>query len=292
MASAAFEDWRARGESIRVGEHDVFAIDVPATGPVSGDPILVLHGFPTSSYDWVHVLPILRSQRRVVLFDFIGFGLSSKPDERYSVRGYADTAEAVAKAFGLRRVALVTHDVGDTVGGELLARDLEGRLPFAVTSRVLTNGSIYLDLAQLTAGQQMLLAAPDERLDLATLGLDPASTFKSAIAQTCASPPSDDDLDAQWEFASYEHGDQLLTRTIRYIEDRRAEESRFTGAVEHHASPLGVVWGALDPIAVLPMTERLLAARPDTRLITLPDVAHYPMVEAPDRFAAAVLSLL
>ena len=84
----------------------------------------------------------------------------------------------------------------------------------------------------------------------------------------------------------------MLPRTIRYIEDRRAEEERFTGAIERHPSPLGVVWGALDPIAVYDMTARLLAARPDATLITLDDVGHYPMVEDPDGFATAVLDLL
>ena len=87
-------------------------------------------------------------------------------------------------------------------------------------------------------------------------------------------------------------GHTLLPRTIRYIEDRRAEEERFTGAIERHPSPLGVVWGALDPIAVYPMTARLRRARPDATLITLDGVGHYPMVEDPDAFATAVLDLL
>ncbi len=123
-----------------------------------------------------------------MLFDFLGFGLSDKPDVRYSIRGYADTAEAVAKAAGLERVVLVTHDLGDSVGGEILARSLEGALPFEVTNRIITNGSIYMDLVQLTAGQEMLLAAPDERFDLAALGIDPSEGFKAGVAGTFAKP--------------------------------------------------------------------------------------------------------
>jgi len=91
---------------------------------------------------------------------------------------------------------------------------------------------------------------------------------------------------------SRQDGQTLLPRTIRYIEDRRAEEERFTGAIERHPSPLGVVWGDLDPVAVYAMTERLLEARPETPLITLDGVGHYPMIETPDRFADAVLQLL
>ena len=61
-----------------------------------------------------------------------------------------------------------------------------------------------------------------------------------------------------------------------------AADKRYTGAIETHPSPLGVVWGVLDPIAVYDMTARMLAARPDTTLITLDTVGPYTMVEDPD----------
>jgi pimeloyl-ACP methyl ester carboxylesterase len=283
--------WEALGQRLDVDGSAVWWADLPALGDEDGDPILVLHGFPTASFDWRHVTDALRATRRVVLLDFPGFGLSDKPDRRNSIRLCADAVEAVADAAGLRAAALVTHDMGDTVGGELLARDLEGDLPFAVTQRVLSNGSIYLDLAQLTPGQQMLLALPDERFDLAAAGGDPQQSYKAAIAATMAEAyqPDDVELEAQWLLKSRQDGHTLLARLIRYIEDRRAEESRFTGAIEQHHSPLGVVWGRLDPIAVAAMPEKLAQVRPRTPIIWLEDVAHYPMVETPERFANAVL---
>ncbi len=99
-------------------------------------------------------------------------------------------------------------------------------------------------------------------------------------------------MDAQWELVRANGGYQLLPRTIRYIEDRRAEERRFTGAIETHPSPVAVVWGDRDPVAVYAMAERFVATRLGTPLVTLSGVGHYPMVEAPERFAAAVLSHL
>ena len=291
---SAVEEWIALGHDLTTPQGRVFVVDVPARVPGSSPPLLVLHGFPTCSFDWRHVLPALNEDRRVVLLDFPGFGCSEKPDIRYSVRMYADAVESVARTLGLDRVDLVTHDMGDTVGGELLARDLDGALAFSVGRRVLTNGSIYIEMAHLTPGQQMLLGRPDQRFDLATVGIDPSDGFKSGVASTFAPAhqPSAEELDAQWQLVSRDGGHTLLPRTIRYVEDRRAEESRFTGAIERHPTPLGVVWGALDPVAVLPMTDRLLAARPDATLVVLDDVGHYPMVEAPGAFASAVLRLL
>jgi pimeloyl-ACP methyl ester carboxylesterase len=55
-----------------------------------------------------------------------------------------------------------------------------------------------------------------------------------------------------------------------------------------HPSPLTVVWGIDDPIAVPDMARRLAAARPDARVVLLDGVGHYPMLEAPDRFLGAV----
>jgi pimeloyl-ACP methyl ester carboxylesterase len=284
------EAWRAAGAFHQIGGHDVYVRDEPAAdaGPAR-PPVLVLHGFPTNSYDFAHVLPALAAERRVVLPDFVGFGLSAKPDHRYGIRSAADTIEGVAATLGLTEVDLLSHDMGDSVAGELLARDLEGRLGFSVRRRILTNGSIYLELAQLTTGQQLLLSLPDEALQISD-----EARYTESLAATCAPEhrPSDADLAAQWQLLTHDGGDRLLARTIRYIEDRRSEERRYTGAIEAHPSPLGIVWGDLDPIAVHAMTDRLLEARPDAVRTTLTGVGHYPMVETPDRFAAAVLAHL
>lgn len=282
------EQWRAQGRFA----DDVFYLDLPARNDAGLDPLLIIHGYPSCSYDWSGCLDTFTARRRVVMMDLPGFGLSAKPDTRYSIRMYADAVEAVARDAGLTSVAMITHDMGDTVGGELLARDLEGALSFAISERVLTNGSIYIDMAQLTAGQQFLLAAPDERLEEGWGG--DGAGFQASLAAICSpdNQPSPDDLAALWAFMSHNEGQRLLPRTIRYIEDRRAEEARFTGAIETHPSPLGVVWGALDPVAVYPMTDKLLTARPDATRITLDDIGHFPMLEDARRTADAIVSLL
>jgi pimeloyl-ACP methyl ester carboxylesterase len=285
----AVGEWESRGRVVDVDGRSVWVLDAPALNGERDEPILLLHGFPSCSFDWHLVLDALRAHRRVIAPDFVGFGLSDKPDLRYSMRLQADVVEGVARQFGLSSVALVTHDMGDTVGGELLARSLEGTLSFEVTRRVLTNGSIYIGMAHLSTGQELLLSLDDAPTDLVV-----ADGFKAGLAATF-SPKSTvdaDELDAQWRFAERKGGHRMLPRTIRYIEDRRAEERRFTGAIEAHPSPLSVVWGADDPIAIVAMTDELLRARPGTPVTILDDVGHYPMIESPTRFAEAVTSYL
>ncbi len=285
------ENWERRGRHRSFHGHDVFVMDVAAERD-EHEPVFVLHGFPSCSFDWRHVLPVLRARRRVVLFDFLGHGLSAKPDQPYSLFEQADLAVAVAEELGLRAFALVTHDMGDSVGGELLARDLDGRLPFEVTRRVLANGSIYIDRARLSDGQQFLLALPDERLDPAD---DPGEeVFRQGWGATFGpdTPAPDEELAAQWKLLARDGGQLVLPRIIRYIEERRLHERRWTGAIERHPSPLTIVWGDSDPIAVFEMAEHLSGVRPDAELVRLGRVGHYPMIEAPDAFAGAVLDAL
>ncbi len=289
MTDALVAAWRGRGHRIDTAVGEVFCVDV--AGPDDRPPALVLHGFPSASFDWRSAVDALAADRRVVLFDDLGFGLSDKPDRPYTMRLQADVAEAVAAAHGLDRVVLVSHDMGDTVGGELLARDLAGALPFEIAGRLLTNGSIYLDLAHLTAGQQLLSSLPDERLPEGLVGPD---GYRAGLADTFADPSLADpaELDAQWALQSLDDGHRLLPRLIRYLEERRREERRFTGAIETHPSPLAVLWGVEDPVAVVDMVDVLVAARPDATVVRLEGVGHYPMIEAPDRFAAEARRLL
>lgn len=273
------EAWRAAGR--RVG--DLFVRDEPAASPSGAPPLLVLHGFPTCSYDYAGILPALAVERRVVLVDHLGHGLSAKPDVRYGIRMMADAVLATVAELGLEEVDLLTHDVGDSVGGEILGREL----PFTVRRRVITNGSIYMDLVQLSDGQQLLLSLPDEPSDLIQ-----EDGWKAGLRKTFApgSPVSEDELDDQWELTAVDGGHRLLPRAIRYIEDRRKEERRYTEPIETHPSPLAIVWGALDPIAVVAMASRLASVRSDATLTVFDDVGHYPMLEAPSRFTDAVLA--
>ena len=285
-------EWEQRGGLRELASHEVFTIEVPAHGEERAEPLLVLHGFPTSSLDFHLVLDSLAEHRRVLLIDLVGYGLSSKPDRAYSMDLQADVVAAYTGELGVDRLALLTHDMGDTVGGELLARQLEGRWPVEVTRRLITNGSIYIQMAHLSVGQEVLLSLPDERVpegsapDRRGLEASLAATFSPE-----ASVP-DDELAAMSAMIARHDGQLLLPRLIRYIEERRAHESRYTGAIESHPSPLSILWGRDDPIAVVAMATRLHEARPDATLEVLDGVGHYPMVEAPGRFAASAARAL
>lgn len=283
----AVEAWRAEGDLIDLGGEHVFTID---RGDPDAPTIVVLHGFPGSTFDWRHVVADLAADHRVVGHDFLGFGLSEKPvDADYSLFTQADRTERVLGALGIGRATIVAHDVGDTVAAELLHRHHDGVLSFDVAGCVVTNGSIFIDLVQLSAGQQALLALPDEPLaeplgpELLRAGL--GATFPPGL-------PQPGELDAIVALVEHNGGDLLLPRLIRYIDERRRNQPRWTSGLVDAAVPMAAVWGELDPIAVTPMVERLAQLRHDAGsdldVVRWPDAGHWPAAERPNDLAALI----
>jgi pimeloyl-ACP methyl ester carboxylesterase len=292
--------WRAEGELLAVAGHELFVVD---KGSRDGPAVVLLHGFPGSSFDWREVIDLLASRWRVVTFDFLGFGLSPKPDQPYSLFAQADLVEDLLAAKGIERAVMVAHDMGDTVAAELLVRATggDGRVTGPTMGRgvgiewlgcVLTNGSIFIDMAQLTSGQQLLLSLPDERL---AEGLGEESLANGLRQSFPPDRPDLAELEAMVALMHRGDGDRLLPRLIRYIEERRSHQPRFTAGLVDYAGPMIVAWGDLDPIAVPAMADRLAALRTeaghDVELVHWPNVGHWPAVEAPTLVAGLLAEL-
>ena len=82
----------------------------------SGDPILFLHGNPTSSYLWRNIIPYLTPLGRCIAPDLIGMGRSDAPDLAYRFVDHARYAEGFIEKLGLKNITLVIHDWGSALG--------------------------------------------------------------------------------------------------------------------------------------------------------------------------------
>ena len=82
----------------------------------AGDPILFLHGNPTSSYLWRNIIPHLSSQARCIAPDLVGFGKSDKPDIPYRFFDHVRYVDGFIEALGLENITLVIHDWGSALG--------------------------------------------------------------------------------------------------------------------------------------------------------------------------------
>lgn len=91
----------------------------------TGDPIVLLHGNPTSSYLWRNIIPAIATKGRVIAVDMIGMGMSDKPDISYRFADHSRYFTAFMKKMGLYDVTLVLHDWGGAVGLDFAASSPE-----------------------------------------------------------------------------------------------------------------------------------------------------------------------
>jgi pimeloyl-ACP methyl ester carboxylesterase len=278
VATGRIEDWFAAGERVAAGPHTLFE---RVAGPEDRPWLTLLHGFPTCSWDWSAVADGLAAERRLLMFDFLGFGDSDKPrDHEYSIHEQADLTEELWRRHGIERTALVVHDYGVSVGQELLARRAEGALDVEIERIAFLNGGLYPDLHRPLLVQRLLLhqlAGP------ALSRMINERAMGRGLSRVFAHQPSDEELHEHWLGVARRGGARVQHRLIRYIADRRRHEQRWTGALEQTDVPRLFVWGMLDPVSGAHMAERIVDRVPSRELHALDDVGHYPQVEAPER---------
>jgi len=286
MTNRSPEAWLERGTFIEVPEGRVFAVELGGSGDGAATPVLVLHGFPTSSWDFVDVATRVAEKRRVVLFDFLGFGYSDKPtDHGYSLFEQADVAETVARAFGITRAHVWAHDMGTSVATELCARRERGLLHFAMESLVLLNGSVHIEMASLTVGQRLLLSPVAELF----AKVSTRRVFAAQMRRIWGGAAVAEDLDAMWMLLARNGGTRNLPAIMKYVHERTRFRRRWIGALERLTVPALIAWGKKDPVCALAIAKQLAKEIPSSELTIWNDLGHYPQVEAPDLVADTVL---
>lgn len=282
--------WHGAGARLRCTDVYVFT---RSEGVLSSrPPILLLHGFPTSSYDFFRVWDRLARNRPLLTLDFVGFGVSDKPAWfGYGLNEQADIVIEVLKQLKLNKVHLVAHDMGTSVATELLARRERGLLPIELASLTLSNGSVFIDMAHLSPSQK-ILKRPGIGEMFAKLANYPV--FRAEMRRLFGEPKvlEEQEIEQMWDLMKRSAGLERMHQLIRYIDDRKRFARRWNGALERLDLPTLVLWGAKDPVAVLPIGEKLARTVRGSRLRVLKDLGHYPQLEGPDEFAREVETFL
>ncbi len=278
------EAWARRGRFVTLTEgHRIFAVQ-EGTGP----DLVLVHGFPSTSHDFAAALPLLTPRFRVTAFDQLGFGFSDKPagDVSYSLLDQGRRAGEIVRGLGVQRARLVGHDMGLTVAVEMLCRHEAGTLGFAIEELVLCNGSHLVELAHITPFQYAIMT-DDGAADFAR-NFDPEAFAKAlgfVWADATRTPAVDLRAIAYW--LALGGGLDILPRIARYNLERTWSADRWRPILGRTAVPIRVVWGDRDPIAVLEIGRRL-AEMSGGPLTVLEGIGHYPQMEAPAAWVAAV----
>jgi haloalkane dehalogenase len=248
-------------------------------------PIVIAHGTPTWSFEWRDVVRTLRRDRRVIVPDHLGFGLSDKPATAdYTPAAHARRLASLIDALALPRFVLVVHDFGGPIGlGAAL-----GRLD-RVERIVLANTWFWSveDDARAVSISRFVRGWIGRFLYL-WLGFSPRVLLPSALGDR-----------RRLTRAIHRHYLAPFARRV----DRRAPwvlgcelagSSAFYASIwarrsELAAIPSAIVWGERDPAFGPAYLARLRTALPYARVHALPEVGHFPAEEAPSEVVRAIL---
>lgn len=276
--------WQQGGKWFSYGEHAIFS-----RMEGRGETVLLLHGFPTASWDWSRVWGRLSENRQVLILDMLGFGFSDKPaDYPYSVIDQADLQQGWVEALGISRVHLVAHDYGCSVAQELLARDQEGELPFEIASACFFNGALFPEVHQPILIQKLLCGPLG---GLVSRGFT-RQVFDYNFSRLFGpdTRPDQQELNDFWQLLTYNNGRGILHRLIRYMEERRLHRHRWVGALSSAVQPMRLISGSADPVSGIAMADRYCQLVPQPDVVALQQVGHCPHYEAPEQVVDALMA--
>ncbi|MDX1635579.1 MAG: alpha/beta hydrolase [Marinobacter sp.] len=283
------DQWFQLGQFHDINGHRLFVVD---EGDPGQDTLLLIHGFPTSSWDWHHIRPRLRQRYRLVAPDMLGFGFSDKPRKhRYSIHEQADLVEGVVRALGLERFHVLAHDYGDTVAQELLARQNRGQGAGEWQSVCFLNGGLFPETHRALLTQKLLLSPLGPLVNR----LSTKRKFDSAMARVFGpdTQPDPDTLAHFWALVCHNDGRHIFHNLITYMNDRKQHRERWVAALRDARVPLALINGSADPVSGAHMVARYRElGLPLQYLAELTGIGHYPQVEAPTPVAEHYLRFL
>lgn len=283
-------EWKEKGDYFTYKGHQIFTIDEG-----KGEDLLLIHGFPTASWDWWQMWDVLASQYRVLTLDMLGFGFSAKPrDYPYSILDQADLIEQLLASKDITKVKILSHDYGDTVAQELLARyngrQENGKKSVELESICFLNGGLFPETHSPLLVQKLLMSPVGGLIGRLFTREKLAKNFRKIFGPH--TQPTEEELDAFWELVSNSGGRYIFHLLIRYMQERRDHRERWVGAMQQAGIPLRLIDGVVDPISGKHMADRYRALIPSPDVVELEKIGHFPLIEAPEAVLEHYLAFL
>jgi pimeloyl-ACP methyl ester carboxylesterase len=244
----------------------------------SGEPVLFLHGWPTSSFLWRHAVAAVGGHRRAIAIDLPGFGRSSKPlDSSYSARWYAGVLDGALVELGVERTGLAVHDLGGPIGLWWAVDD-----PERITDLALLNTLVFPETslavkafvaASFLPGLRSLMVNRRALEWAMRFGVNEKGRITPEIATAYSAPFVE--ADARRALLKAAHG--IHPAALREI----------AGGLASIEVPVRILYGADDRILpdVARTMKRVVELLPQAELTELAGKGHFVQEDAPDEVA-------
>lgn len=281
----SLNQWQQQGKHISLLGQDIFYC---TAGDADKPALLLIHGFPTASWDWRYQWQALSEDYFVITMDMLGFGFSAKPQNGdYRIAFQADLQQALLKQLNIQQYSILAHDYGDTVAQELLARDIDQKA-HTINACILLNGGLFPETHKPVLVQKLLISP----LGSLFAPLYSYKKLQKTFAHICANPLSDEELQGFWTLISQQQGLRVFHKLIRYMSERRQFRERWVGALQNTRVPLALINGSADPISGEHMVARYRELVGGENIVQLPGIGHYPQLEDSQAVLTAITSFL
>ncbi len=270
-----------RGEFLDVGGARLYYFAAGTRG--GGEPLVLIHGFPTSSHLWQELVPLLPEGRRVVVLDLLGYGRSDPPGSLpLDIKAHADRLLILLDLLGINRACLIGHDIGGAI-----AQAVAVKAPHRVSHLCLISSVGFDDWP-----------SREVKMARATLPLTrhlPATWLLSVLKSDLARGFVDADLGARSieryiRSFSTPAGRDLL---VSHLEALDSVDTMDIGArLGSVPAPTAIIHGAHDPFVSVTAARRLQQAIKGSTLEILDAGRHFLPEESPERLAEIITALL
>lgn len=263
----------------------------------AGDPnapaLVLLHGFPTSSYMFRHLLPALADDFHVIAPDHLGFGLSDAPSVQqfdYTFDALTDLTAGLLRVLGINRHAIYVQDYGAPIGWRLALRD-----PSAITAIITQNGNGY-DAGFVDSFWKVVRAYQTEQTQETEAAVRQFLTLDATRWQYVTGVPDQTLVDPE----SWHHDYALISRPgndlvqLKLLRDYATNAPLYPRLHEYFRAsqvPLLAVWGRGDEIFGPAGAEAFADDLPDAE-IRLLEGGHFLLESALDDVTALIRGFL
>lgn len=272
--------WKSKGSFLNYKNHKVFYID-DGGGSVRKPIVVLIHGFPTASFDWWKVWVELSKNFRLITADMTGFGFSDKPVKyNYSIFDQANLFEELLCHLKVEKCFLFSHDYGDTVAQELVARANDNELGFEIEALCLLNGGLFPESYKPRLIQKLLMSPLGPLVSRLSSKNRLRKTFRNIFGPE--TQLTEKEIDECWELMTMNGGKAVIHKTICYMRERSVNADRWLSALQNTKVPMRLIDGAFDPISGIHLVNRYKELIQNPDVVVLDQIGHYPQLEAPD----------
>jgi 2-hydroxymuconate-semialdehyde hydrolase len=270
-----------RGEFVDLGGTRLYYYAAGTRG--AGEPVVLIHGFPTSGHLWGEVVPLVPVGHRVVVVDLLGYGRSDRPKAgQASVRAHAERMIALFDALRIRQACVVGHDVG---GG--VAQSIAVRYPERVSRLCLINSVAFDGWPRREARLARTVIPVARHLPAGWL----LPVVRGRLLRGYADHARGSHSVAQYvrPFAGAD-GRNAFVRHL--LELDAADTVSIASQLKDIRQPTAIVWGQDDPFLPAAIASRLHRAIPRSTLDVIPGARHFTPEESPRRIGDTLAALL